>query len=217
MHIYTLSFATCTLDVSSAPPQASYNVAILGAAGDIGSTCPLVKMSPLVSELNLYDIANVKVVAADLSHCNTSSKVSDFKGTSELADSLKGVNLVVIPAGVPRKPGMTCDDLFNINADTVKTLVEAASYKVAILGVAGDIGSTCPLVKMSPLVSELNLYDIANVKVVATDLSHCNTSSKFRLMDESDGKSLEEASVENELDGDEITEQTAPSHMTVPV
>ena len=32
--------------------------------------------------------------------------------------------MVVIPAGVPRKPGMTRDDLFNTNAGIVKTLVE---------------------------------------------------------------------------------------------
>ena len=30
----------------------------------------------------------------------------------------------MIPAGVPRKPGMTRDDLFNTNAGIVKTLVE---------------------------------------------------------------------------------------------
>ena len=32
---------------------------------------------------------------------------------------------MVIPAGVPRKPGMTRDDLFNINAGIVKTLCES--------------------------------------------------------------------------------------------
>ncbi|XP_022851837.1 probable inorganic phosphate transporter 1-3 [Olea europaea var. sylvestris] len=37
------------------------------------------------------------------------------------------------------------------------------------------------------------------------------------LVPEPNGKSLEEASGENELDADEITEQTAPSHRTVPV
>ncbi|KAK6123031.1 hypothetical protein DH2020_043227 [Rehmannia glutinosa] len=42
-------------------PQASYKVAVLGAAGGIGQPLALlVKMSPLVSALNLYDIANVK-------------------------------------------------------------------------------------------------------------------------------------------------------------
>lgn len=64
-------------------------------------------MSPLVSDLHLYDIANVKGVAADISHCNTPSKVADFTGAAELANCLKGVDVVVIPAGVPRKPEMT--------------------------------------------------------------------------------------------------------------
>ncbi|KAA8517274.1 hypothetical protein F0562_017567 [Nyssa sinensis] len=109
-------------------PQASYKVTILGAAGGIGQPLALlVKMSPLVSALHLYDIANVKGVAADLSHCNTPSRVLDFTGASELADSLKGVDVVVIPAGVPRKPGMTRDDLFNINANIVKSLIEAVA------------------------------------------------------------------------------------------
>jgi malate dehydrogenase len=40
---------------------------------------------------------------------------------------LTGADLVVIPAGVPRKPGMTRDDLFNINAGIVKTLVEGVA------------------------------------------------------------------------------------------
>jgi lactate/malate dehydrogenase, NAD binding domain len=35
----------------------------------------LLKMNKLVTELALYDVANVKGVAADLSHCNTPVKV----------------------------------------------------------------------------------------------------------------------------------------------
>lgn len=43
-------------------------------------------------------------------------QVTGYTGPEELAGALKGADLVVIPAGVPRKPGMTRDDLFNINA-----------------------------------------------------------------------------------------------------
>ncbi len=39
-----------------------------------------------------------------------------YTGAEELGGALKGADLVVIPAGVPRKPGMTRDDLFNVNA-----------------------------------------------------------------------------------------------------
>ena len=55
-------------------------------------------------------------MAVDLSHCNTPAKVSGHVGAAQLGEALEGAELVVIPAGVPRKPGMTRDDLFNINA-----------------------------------------------------------------------------------------------------
>ena len=46
-------------------------------------------------------------------------------GEDQLGEALKGCDVVIIPAGVPRKPGMTRDDLFKINAGIVKSLVEA--------------------------------------------------------------------------------------------
>ena len=64
---------------AAAAPKAgasTFKVAVLGAAGGIGQPLSLlIKMSPLVGELRLYDIANVKGVAADLSHCNTPAQV----------------------------------------------------------------------------------------------------------------------------------------------
>lgn len=59
--------------------------------------------------------------------CVCFCQVSAYTGAAELAAALKDVDLVVIPAGVPRKPGMTRDDLFNINAGIVKSLVEAVA------------------------------------------------------------------------------------------
>merc|ERR1712174_108530 len=44
-----------------------------------------------------------------------------------LEECLTGCDLVLVPAGMPRKPGMTRDDLFKINADIAKGLVEACS------------------------------------------------------------------------------------------
>jgi malate dehydrogenase len=59
----------------------------------------------LISDLSLYDIQHTKGVGADLSHIETRAKVKAYVGKDELAHSLKGIDLVVIPAGVPRKPG----------------------------------------------------------------------------------------------------------------
>lgn len=46
-------------------------------------------------------------------------------GEDQLSQALEGSDVVIIPAGVPRKPGMTRDDLFNINAGIVKSLCAA--------------------------------------------------------------------------------------------
>lgn len=69
-------------------------------------------------------------VGVDLSHANTSSKVSAHKpssreDTSAIDAALAGCDLVIIPAGVPRKPGMTRDDLFNINAGILAGVCES--------------------------------------------------------------------------------------------
>lgn len=87
------------------------------AGGGIGQPLSLLlKMNKLVTELALYDIAGTAGVAADLSHCNTPVTVSAHTGAEELESCLKGADLVIIPAGIPRKPGMSRDDLFNTNA-----------------------------------------------------------------------------------------------------
>ncbi|KAJ0986155.1 hypothetical protein J5N97_004511 [Dioscorea zingiberensis] len=109
---------------SSAAPERK--VAILGAAGCIGQPLALLmKLNPLVSRLSLYDIAGTSGVAADVSHINTPAQVAGFVGEDQLGEALKDADVVIIPAGVPRKPGMTRDDLFNINAGIVKSLCTA--------------------------------------------------------------------------------------------
>ncbi|KAL2611860.1 hypothetical protein R1flu_023552 [Riccia fluitans] len=168
----------------------SYKVAILGAAGGIGQPLSLlIKMSPLVSHLNLYDIANVKGIVADLSHCNTPAQVSGFTGPDELAASLKDVDLVVIPAGVPRKPGMTRDDLFNINANIVKTLVEAVAANApnAMINIISNpVNSTVPIA--AEVLKAKGVYDPRKLFGVTTlDVVRANTfvaeKKNLRLID----------------------------------
>merc|ERR1719238_37502 len=72
-------------------------------------------------------------VAADLSHIEKKAKVKAYAidpkvpAVDQLQNCLTGCHLVLVPAGVPRKPGMTRDDLFNINAGIAKGLVEACA------------------------------------------------------------------------------------------
>ncbi|KXS17078.1 malate dehydrogenase, partial [Gonapodya prolifera JEL478] len=125
-------------------------VAVLGAAGGIGQPLSLLtKLNQHVSELALYDIVNTPGVAADLSHINTPAKTKGYKGPDELVGAVKDADLVLIPAGLPRKPGMTRDDLFNKNADIVRTLADAVGKHApkAILGVISNpVNSTVPIV-----------------------------------------------------------------------
>lgn len=159
-------------------PQAAFKVAILGAAGGIGQPLALlIKMSPLVSALHLYDVANVKGVATDLSHCNTPSQVLDFSGASELGSALKGVDVVVIPAGVPRKPGMTRDDLFNINAGIVKNLIEAVADNCPdafIHIISNPVNSTVPIA--AEILKQKGVFDPKKLFGVSTlDVVRANT------------------------------------------
>lgn len=49
------------------------------------------------------------------------------QGDENLAAALKGADVVIIPAGVPRKPGMTRDDLFKVRVYRVLALATHTS------------------------------------------------------------------------------------------
>merc|ERR1711862_954558 len=49
------------------------------------------------------------------------------KAIDVLGDCLRGCHLVLVPAGMPRKPGQNRDDLFKINAGIAKGTVEACA------------------------------------------------------------------------------------------
>ncbi|XP_045613453.1 malate dehydrogenase, mitochondrial [Procambarus clarkii] len=128
---------------------ANKKVGVMGASGGIGQPLSLLlKNSPLVSELSLYDIVHTPGVAADLSHIDSPAKVTGYVGPDQLAASLKGCEVVVIPAGVPRKPGMTRDDLFNTNASIVANLAKACAEncpKAMICIISNPVNSTVPI------------------------------------------------------------------------
>lgn len=50
----------------------------------------LLKQSPLVTELSLYDIVHTPGVAADLSHIDTPAKVTGNNGAENLEKALQG-------------------------------------------------------------------------------------------------------------------------------
>lgn len=96
-------------------PSLTHSVVVIcGAAGGIGQPLSLLlKQNDLISHLALFDVVNAPGVAADLSHINTRSKVTGH-GKEDRDEAMRDAHTVVIPAGVPRKPGMTRDDLFKV-------------------------------------------------------------------------------------------------------
>lgn len=133
----------------------------------------MLKESPLVSHLSLYDIAHTPGVAADLSHMNTRAKVTGHLGPDQLREALEGCEVVVIPAGVPRKPGMTRDDLFNTNASIVRDLVEASAQacpKAMIAIISNPVNSTIPIaaevLKRNGVFDPNRLFGVTTLDVV---------------------------------------------------
>jgi malate dehydrogenase len=153
-------------------------VAVLGAAGGIGQPLSLLlKQSPLVTHLSLYDIVNVPGVAADLSHVDTPAKVTAHVGPQQLDEALKGAQLVIVPAGLPRKPGMTRDELFEKNASIVRDLAVAAAKncpKAFMCIISNPVNSTVPIV--AEVFKKHNVYDPKRIFGVTTlDVVRANT------------------------------------------
>ncbi|RWS05294.1 malate dehydrogenase: mitochondrial-like protein [Dinothrombium tinctorium] len=153
-------------------------VAVLGASGGIGQPMALLlKNNPLITELSLYDIAHTPGVAADLSHINSKARVTGYMGDAQLKDALKNCDVVVIPAGVPRKPGMTRDDLFNTNASIVQNLVDACALtcpKALIAIISNPVNSTVPIA--SEVYKKRGVYDPNRIFGVTTlDVVRANT------------------------------------------
>jgi malate dehydrogenase len=132
----------------------------------------LLKTDPLVTKLSLYDIRGAPGVAADISHVNTNSEVKGYE-QADLEKALQGAEIVVIPAGVPRKPGMTRDDLFNTNAGIVRDLAKAvakACPKALVAIIANPVNSTVPIfaevLKKEGVFDEKRLFGVTTLDVV---------------------------------------------------
>ncbi|KAH9712487.1 Malate dehydrogenase 1 (peroxisomal) [Citrus sinensis] len=106
-----------------------------------------------------------------------SRAVRGFLGQQQLEDALTGMDIVIIPAGVPRKPGMTRDDLFNINAGIVKTLCEGIAKccpKAIVNLISNPVNSTVPIA--AEVFKKVGTYDPKRLLgVTMLDVVRANT------------------------------------------
>ena len=101
-------------------------ISLIGA-GQIGGTLAhLIGIKELAKEVILFDVASgiAKGKALDIAQ---SSSIDGFNvkfiGTDKYED-IKNSDVIIITAGVPRKPGMSRDDLLGINLKIIKQVAE---------------------------------------------------------------------------------------------
>ena len=104
----------------------SKKISLIGA-GQIGGTLAhLIGLKELADEVVMFDVASgiAKGKALDIAQ---SSSVDGFNvklsGTDNYED-IKDSDVIIITAGVPRKPGMSRDDLLGINLKIIKQVAE---------------------------------------------------------------------------------------------
>ncbi len=101
-------------------------ISLIGA-GQIGGTLAhLIGLKELVDEVILFDVASgvAKGKALDIAQSSSVDGFNvKFSGTDNYED-IKNSDVIIITAGVPRKPGMSRDDLLGINLKIIKQVAE---------------------------------------------------------------------------------------------
>jgi len=102
-------------------------ISVIGA-GNVGATCAHWAAAKELGDIVLLDIPDKEGVAKgkglDLLCCGPIERFdSDITGTSDYKD-IAGSDVVILTAGIPRKPGMSRDDLIQTNVQIVKSVSE---------------------------------------------------------------------------------------------
>ena len=101
-------------------------ISLIGA-GQIGGTLAhLIGLKELVNEVVMFDVASgiAKGKALDIAQSSSVDGFNvSFSGTDNYED-IKNSDVIIVTAGVPRKPGMSRDDLLGINLKIIKQVAE---------------------------------------------------------------------------------------------
>jgi malate dehydrogenase len=126
-------------------------VTVVGGAGNVGATVARSIAEKELADVVIVDIADQKAagVALDiLETCPIIGSDSLVIGGSDYSHSANS-DVVVITSGVPRKPGMSRDDLLNVNFNIMKAVTEQVvkySPHSIIVPVANPLDAMCQAV-----------------------------------------------------------------------
>lgn len=156
--------------------MARKKIALVGA-GQIGGTLALLAGQKELGDIVLLDIPDAEGVAKgkalDIAEASPVEGFdAGYTGTSNYAD-IAGADVVIVTAGVPRKPGMSRDDLVGINAKIIKAVGEGIRTHAPNAFV---IVITNPLDAMVGLMQQVTGFDPAKVVGMAGVLD----SARFR-------------------------------------
>jgi len=140
-------------------------IALIGA-GQIGGTLALLSGLRNLGDVVLFDIVEgmPQGKALDLAHLSPVFGLN-FKvtGTNDLAD-IKDADVCIVTSGLPRKPGMSRDDLVKTNAAIIKTVGEGIKQYAPNSFV---IVITNPLDAMTQLMQRITGFPHARVAGMA--------------------------------------------------
>ena len=102
-------------------------ISVIGG-GNVGASCALWAASKELGDVVVLDIPKaegmVKGKMLDLAQCSPIERFdANITGTTDYADTT-GSDVVIVTAGIPRKPGMSRDDLIQTNVKIVKSVAE---------------------------------------------------------------------------------------------
>jgi malate dehydrogenase len=126
-------------------------VTVVGGAGNVGATAARCIADKGLADVVVVDIADQKAtgVALDiLQSCPITGSDSLVIGGADYAQSANS-EVVVVTSGVPRKPGMSRDDLLNVNFGIMKAVTEQIvkySPDCIIVPVANPLDAMCQAV-----------------------------------------------------------------------
>ena len=151
-------------------------ISLIGA-GQIGGTLAhLIGTKDLVDEVVLFDVASgvAKGKALDIAQSSSVDGFNvKFSGTDDYKD-IKDSDVVIVTAGVPRKPGMSRDDLLGINLKIIKQVAEGIKQN------APDAFVICITNPLDVMVMAFQKYSgLPSAKVVG--MAGILDSSRFKL------------------------------------
>ncbi|CAN5879734.1 malate dehydrogenase [soil metagenome] len=130
-------------------------VTVVGGAGNVGATVARAIADKELADVVIIDLAEQKAAGVGLDMLEacpiegSDSRVVGFGANDEGWAQTAGSDVVVVTSGVPRKPGMSRDDLLQINYKIMQSVTEQIvrySPQTIIVPVANPLDAMCQAV-----------------------------------------------------------------------